>query len=71
MERNRTNAKNSIELFYNNIVLIITVCTSSSGNRGNAGQYGSWAKNSTAFSNPSILQCAWWKKIQYKTSKCD
>ena len=53
------------------IVLIITGCASSSGNRGNAGQYGSWAKNSTTFSNPSVLQCAWWKEIQYKTSKCD
>ena len=53
------------------IVLIITGCASSSGNRGNAGQYGAWAKNSTAFSNPSVLQCAWWKEIQYKTSKCD
>jgi len=53
------------------IVLIITGCTSSSGNRGNAGQNGSWVKISTAFSNPSISQCAWWKEIRYKTSKCD
>ncbi len=52
------------------IVLIITGCTSSSGNRGNAGQFGFMTQN-TAFSNPSILQCAWWKEIRYKTGKCD
>jgi len=53
------------------IVLIITGCTSSSGNRGNAGQTGSWAKNYPTFSNPSILQCAWWKEIRYHNKKCD
>ncbi len=52
------------------IVLIITGCTSSSGNRGNAGQVGFITQNTT-FSNPSIMQCAWWKEIRYKTSKCD
>jgi len=53
------------------IVLIITGCTSSSGNRGNVGQFGSWAKNSPSFSKPSIWQCAWGEENRYQNKQCD
>ena len=31
---------------------------------------GFMAKNTT-FSNPSNLQCTWWKEIRYQNKKCD
>jgi len=55
------------------IVLIITGCTSSSGNRGNGDQFGFWAKNSPYLSKrkPSIWQCAWGEESQYHNKNCN
>ncbi len=63
--------KRVLSYFIIRIVLIITGCTSSSGNRGNVGPFGSWAKNSPSFRKPSIWQCAWGKENRYQIEKCD
>ena len=53
------------------IVLVFTGCTSSSGNKGNSGQFGLWADNSQLFGKPSIWQCVGGKENRYQNKKCD
>jgi len=55
------------------ILLIITGCTSSSGNRGNSAQFGFWATNSSFLSKrkPSIWQCALDEESRYHNKNCN
>jgi len=49
------------------IVLIFTGCTSSSGNRGNSGQFGSWADNSQLSATHQFCNVRGGKRFGTKT----
>ena len=53
-------------------VLVVTGCASSSGNRGDSGQFGFWAKNSSFLSKrkPSVWQCAL-EEERYHNKNCN
>tara|TARA_B100001540_G_scaffold114045_1_gene102165 strand:- start:100 stop:351 length:252 start_codon:yes stop_codon:yes gene_type:complete len=55
------------------VILTINGCTSSSKNRGNSGQFGFWATNSSFLSKrkPSIWQCTLDKDSRYQNKNCN
>ena len=55
------------------VVFIITGCTSTSGSRGESGQFGFWETNSSFLSKrkPSVWQCALNEDSKYHNKNCN
>jgi len=55
------------------IVLILTGCVLSSGNRGDSSQFGFWATNSSFLSKrkPSVWQCTLGEESRYHNKNCN